>query len=538
MVRRRGGWRGPEYDGDFPSLGWALLPWAEAMLIVPAGPKYGQPLVLDGWQIDALVRWYAINPLTGRFIYRRMVLELGKGTGKSPFLAAVTWMELVGPVLFDGWDADGEPVGKPWRTPWIQIAASAEDQTDNCWRHLLHMAGEDARLKAEYGVDAGETRVTLKDRPGRIEAVTSKSNTRTGQPITFAGLEETWKLLPGNGGPALARTIRANLTKSSGRSIEVTNAYEPGAGSVAEDSARMADKGREGILYISAEAPPVKDVRDPEQLRPALQVIYRDAPWVDIERVIEDCLDDDKPAIEVRREFLNQHVAPEARLARDEVLDEVLDVGAELEDGAPIAVGFDGSKTTDGTAIVGIHMVSGMAFLLGSWRRPPFADREWQVPRAQVMDTLRLVFDRYEVARMKMDPAYWADEMAQLQQSFGRDVVDRFPTSSPGIVTEAISAVQTSLEQAVRAERKMVSAGPDSYDQWGNQPLVDDLRAAQLVFTVFGSRTYSKLVKPEDGRKIDCAAALTYADQARREALSRGWEPKKKVEAPWVMFVD
>lgn len=31
----RKGWRGPEFEGDFPSLGWGLLEWsAEVTLVV------------------------------------------------------------------------------------------------------------------------------------------------------------------------------------------------------------------------------------------------------------------------------------------------------------------------------------------------------------------------------------------------------------------------------------------------------------------------------------------------------------------------
>lgn len=542
--RPRSGWRGPEFEGDFPSLGWALLPWFETYLKVPAGLRYGQPLVFDGWQIDALVRFYAVHPTTGRFVYRRMILELAKGLGKSPFLAAVCWAELCGPTLFDGWDAAGEPVGKPWMTPWLQVAASAEDQTENCWGHMLNMVGNGARLVDEYDVDPGQTRVFFKgDRPGRIEPVTAKAGTRVGQPITFAGMEETWVWKPGNGGPRLARTLRANLTKSGGRSIEVTNAYEPGAGSVAEDSVRMGENGREGILLISTSAPPVADPKNADQLRPALQVIYRDAPWVDIERMIADCLDDDKPVIEVRHEFLNQHVAPEAALVADEVLRQVVDPAAVLDEGSPIALGFDGSKTRDGTGIVAVHMESGQAFCLGSWKRPPFAERDWEVPRAQIMDVLRSVFDRWKVVRMKMDPAYWKDELSQLQNWFGKDVVDRFPTSVASVVDDSIEAVQTVLAAAARANAAAIEAGEPPLrllvdGSEASKALRDDLLAAQVVYEQRGSRRFGKLVKPEDGRLIDCAAAYTYAEQARREALKAGWAPSKAAAAPFVVWVD
>jgi hypothetical protein len=59
--------------------------------------------------------------------------------GKGPLVAAICCAEAAGPVLFDGWDAKGEPVGRPWATPHIQVTAGSEDQTANTWRALQPM---------------------------------------------------------------------------------------------------------------------------------------------------------------------------------------------------------------------------------------------------------------------------------------------------------------------------------------------------------------------------------------------------------------
>jgi hypothetical protein len=45
----------------------------------------------------------------------------------------------------DGWDAAGQPVGKPWSTmltPLVHIAAVSEEQTNNTWQPLLEMLRE------------------------------------------------------------------------------------------------------------------------------------------------------------------------------------------------------------------------------------------------------------------------------------------------------------------------------------------------------------------------------------------------------------
>jgi hypothetical protein len=57
-------------------------------------------------------------------------------------LSAAACLEALGDVVPDGWDADGQPVGRPWasiRTPLVQIAAVSETQTKNTWSPLLEM---------------------------------------------------------------------------------------------------------------------------------------------------------------------------------------------------------------------------------------------------------------------------------------------------------------------------------------------------------------------------------------------------------------
>ena len=105
-------WRDPESPDDFPSLGWDLLDWWAEYLPSPRDPN--KPLIFTDEQAMQLVEWYRLDPLTGRRVYRRGYSRRSKGWGKSPVEAAKAIAEFAGPVRFAGWDADGEPVGRPW----------------------------------------------------------------------------------------------------------------------------------------------------------------------------------------------------------------------------------------------------------------------------------------------------------------------------------------------------------------------------------------------------------------------------------------
>ena len=71
-------WRGAEYEGEFPSLGWQVLDWAESSFVVPDGPFAGDPLVLTDEQSAILVRWFQVDD-RGRFVFRRASARRAQG---------------------------------------------------------------------------------------------------------------------------------------------------------------------------------------------------------------------------------------------------------------------------------------------------------------------------------------------------------------------------------------------------------------------------------------------------------------------------
>ena len=142
--------------------------------------------------------------------------------------------------MFDGWDADGQPVGKPWstvRTPVVQLAAVSEEQVRNTWAPVLEMLTPEAPIHDQVaGLEVMDTFINLPNR-GRMSAITSSARTVKGARAVFAVLDQSEEWVPSNGGVRLANTMRANAAKVGGTTLESPNAFIPGENSVAEESA-------------------------------------------------------------------------------------------------------------------------------------------------------------------------------------------------------------------------------------------------------------------------------------------------------------
>lgn len=187
-------WRGPRHPGEFPTLGYDVADWIEAHCVIPDGDRAGDPFVLTDEMLRFLCWHYRIRPESGGWWFPRgSQLVRPQKWGKGPFSAAIICAEGApdGPVIFDGWDADGEPVGRPWATPWIQVTAMSEDQTDNVFRALVPMI-ELGSLAGDMP-DTGVTRVNLPS-GGVIEPVTASAMSRLGQRVTFVLQDEALAL--------------------------------------------------------------------------------------------------------------------------------------------------------------------------------------------------------------------------------------------------------------------------------------------------------------------------------------------------------
>lgn len=525
-------WRGPEFEGDFPTLGWQFLDWTHAYLPSPRDPS--EPLKFTDEQARLILEWFRLNPVTGEFAYRRAQHRRSKGWGKSPFEAAKAVGEFVGPVRFDGWDANGRPVGRPWGLkkdplPWVQVAAVSEDQTDNTWSVVHQLLTEnDGRAADELRVDAGLTRCHLRDKPGaKMEPVTAAAGSREGQPVTYAVLDETHLWTPRNGGKKLAATIRRNVGKMDGRSSETTNSFVPGEGSVAEASHRAAELGAPGVFVDAVEAPreidgvPLTPDAPDSVLRAGLDVAYGGSCgswWVNKDRIVQEIRDPATSWEDARRFYFNWNTKGGGAAVDPRRWSELEAVPASaVAEGARIGLGFDGSISDDSTFLVGCTE-AGKLFVVDAWERPRYDDgrptKDWRVPRLEVGDAVRKAFAKWDVGRMFGDPPKWATELEAWAEEFAvqgataeeRERVLAFDTFQTSRFSKAVDRFLTAIRE-----------GSLSHD--GDPRLAAHVEAAHLkkvkaAADETDNRTLYVLVKGDDGRKIDGAVAAVLAFEA------------------------
>ena len=525
-------WKPPE-PGAVPTLGFEVIDWITAYLAAPDRPEY-EPFVLYPEQEDFVLRYYEINPRTGKRRFRRGVISRPRGWGKSPFLAALAIVEALGPVVPDGWDADGQPVGKPWsevRTPLVQIAAVSETQTKNTWVPLLEML-DGPVLDAYPGLEPLDTFVNLPR--GRIEPITSSARTVKGNKPVFAVLDQTEEWVKSNGGPRLAQTMRINAAKVGGTTIESPNAFIPGEGSVAEESAQFWAKIREGkarddgLYYDHREAPPETDLEDRVSLLSGLAYTYGDSAdrnggHVDLDTLVATIWDPSTDVQVARADFLNQIThASDSWLSQPEWA-ACAAPGTVVADRDVIVLGFDGSRrrnrgVTDATALMGCRVSDGHLFQLRVWEQPegPGGD-QWQVPVGEVLAEVDEAFRRFKVIGMYADPAKWESHIAAWEAKYGPQLLVKSSLAHP---IEWWMTGGRAL-QIVRATRSFHDAVTD-------QELTHDGSSALMRHVLNARRRESRSgvqiakAHPDSSRKIDAAVASILAWQCRLDALAKG----------------
>jgi hypothetical protein len=467
-----------------PSLGYEVLDWIADHLATPDRSEY-ERLTLTREQAQFVLNFYALDPGSGRRKYRRAVLSRPKGWGKSPILAAIACAEALGPVVPDGWDAAGEPVGRPWslsRTPWVQLAAVSEDQTRNAWAPLLEMLREGPAIDLFPGLEPMETFVNLPK--GRIEFVTSSATSREGNRPVFCVLDQTEEWKPSNGGIRLAATLRRNLGKTGGSSIESPNAFEPGGGSVSEQSAEYWKPQTARMYYLN-------------------QVTHASDAWL------------------AQPEWAGcSH--PDAVVA----------------DGDVITVGFDGSRqrargVTDATALIGCRVTDGHLFELGVWEQPagPAGD-DWQVPTSEVDAAVRRAFDRFTVVGFYCDPARWEGYVAQWEAAYHKGLAVKASRDHP-CEWWMTGGRATLIVRALEQFHSAVVDGELSHD--GSFALTRHVLNARRR----PSRSGIQVAKehPDSARKIDAAIAAVLAWQARLDAVAAGADQLPKQRSGRATFV-
>jgi hypothetical protein len=402
------------------TLGWEAVQWASKYLRQPNGPTAGQRFEFTTRQLRFLLHWYAVHP-DGSWVYHHGVRRLGKGSGKSPFAAALALIELCAKVRLDCFvendpEYPGGCKGKRVSMPLVHIAAPSEEGTKHTMRMVRAFAPTGSRLVTDHHLDPGLTRYYSPD--GELAVMTCSSKTAEGAESSFCiGDEVEWWL--GGEGEEFMNTLADNLSKSGSRMVETENAWKPDAKSQAQATwdtwvkqeedliAHGHTKSDSLILYDAVIAPPDTDMADPESLRAALDFVYADCTWKsdnDIRAIMTRIWHRSSRPDDNKRKYLNWPVATESSWCDPQVWATLAaKPKRELVDGERIVVFFDGSKTHDATASVGCCLEDGHVFTIGIWEPKD----EVAVDAEEIDNRITAVFDRFDVVGFFADVREW-----------------------------------------------------------------------------------------------------------------------------------
>lgn len=535
-------WRGASYEGEFPSLGHQIVEHIEEYLCHGPGDVVGEPIELDDEFYAFIVKAYRLDPETGRRVYRRAFLSRAKGRAKSEIAGMLVCAEALFPVRFDGWDADGEPVGRPVRSPFIRCLATEEGQSGNTYdnvstmlEYLVEHHGDDFP-----GIDIGKSaqsssRIILHHQRGEITPSTASSAAKDGGKETFAVFDETHLYVL----PELRRmhgTVRRNLRKRKEAEpwcLETSTMYEPGQDSVAEAThtyykaireGRVRDADAAGLLFDHRQAKDGTDLTNRDALLAGLREAYGPAAaWMDLDGIVAEIWDPQSAPSDSRRYWLNQPVA-----AEDALLDPAewakCASDLRLEDGDDIVLGFDGGKSDDATALIAMRVSDRLVQPLGIWERPdgPLA-KGWEVDRKQVSDLVAHAFGLYQVRGFFADVKLWESYIDEWGETYRDELLVK--ASPKSLVGYDMRGHQQELTKATEA---LVQAIVDGKLPHTNHPIlnrhVGNARRRPNRFGVsFGKESR------ESPKKVDGFAAMQLADMARRALLaSPDWAKRQK----------
>lgn len=457
----------PDVPPPNRTLGDQLIVWGMKNLVHAVT---GEPWVPLPEHEHFIQCWYGVDE-NGDWTFSQGFMRRARGTGKSPLAAVITAMELCGPCRFGGWDEDGFPIGVEEPAPWCQVMATSVAQTRPVFGVLMGSFSQDA--VSRYGLEFGKEMITKSAHPrGRAEVIPNNPRALRGALPTNVIVDETSELVSSNSGHESIVRIDGNLDKNPGgraRRIDMANAYVPGEDSVAERttmtwSAQTAKWGFSYVLLDSLEADPALDLATEEELQEAIRQAAGDATWLNVDRLVRTAKNPQKAVSVFRREHLNQISSSEDSLVAGHTYDSyVLDLDKSLLKAKDrVTLGFDGSLSGDGTALVAFRL-SDRSFHLLHYQEPDPLEADWRVDEQAVDDAFRAAMTKYTVEGAACDVHPFESWVNAWNRDFGDKM--KVSASTTGAVIRDNRSARRDLTLSCESMVGEVNSGKLSFAQ-------------------------------------------------------------------------
>ncbi|NUO57323.1 MAG: large terminase [Hamadaea sp.] len=540
----------PRFDPEepWPTLGPQVCDLIEERSIFGPGSLQGEPAVLDADKRAAIYSFYEVYPQghqwAGRRRYKRCGYCVRKGLAKTELLAWVAEAELhpEGPVRCDGFDANGNPVGRPVKAPYIPLLAVTVEQVEElAYGALLYMIteGPDADL-----FDATNERIVRLSPTGTADgkavALANSPGARDGARTTFQGFDEPHRLILPRQLQAHT-TMKANLPKrplEDAWGLYVGTAGEPGEGSVAEGLHREAEAIDRGEIkeprlfyfyrYAAGKYDLTKKTERLEAIKEATGPVGEWGPGQFDDIASQwDTPDSDKKYLE--RVWLNRWTRSDEQ-AFDVIRRSQLLVPGRIKPGSFVTAGFDGARFRDSTGIVITDIETGRQQLWAAWERPLDLpdDAEWEIPEDEVTASVEQLMTTMRVWRFNGDPPHWTETMGSWAGRW--DCVEEWWTARKLPMAKAIRSYGEALASGAV---KFAYAGekPDGSDDPDEVLFAKHAAAAGRrdvnLWDDDGKRLFI-LKKLHPDRKFDIQMAAVLSWEAYLAALRANAQPPKR----------
>lgn len=499
------------------TLGWGILNWCSTWLVNPDSKwkLKGDQWIFQDDQALFILWFYAVDE-DGEWLFRRAYRERAKGTGKSPMVAAIACAEFLGPTLFSHFDPKtGQAIGRRNPDPVIWLAGCALDASNHTYNYIMGLL--EGKCERAYNLDIQLSQIRIRGYRANaiLKQITSSPKSHEGPQPTFVICEETQNWTPAEQGEQLTEAIHRGLSKSNGRRIEVTNAPKPGDNSEAEKTKRYyqdiseGNARDDGLLYDTYTIE-VQDIYDKAQAMPALQEMYRNAPWINLERLYRDICDPSHSENSSRRFYFNQTIAPREQWITEKHW-QMAQRNMRLRKTDLISLGFRTKKNC--CAIVATRLEDSAVFLLELWERPDNANRDWEVPYGEIDRTMRKIFGKYNVFNIVVSPENMHDFCVKWLVDYEGEieVEELWLSRSRQKVTDAVSLFETAVN-----DQRLIHDGNEDLERHVMQTFLDEQSHYRLL-RMATEHSKSYIVAAEAAVLSFWAAQLALKDGALRD---------------------
>lgn len=328
----------------YPTDGERFAKFCETFIIHTKGPYAGRPLILEDWQRDFINEALKYDPVTGKRIYKTIVLGIPRKNGKSTLCAAIgLYMALL----------DGE------ESPEVVVAAGSTAQAQPVYGQMRHFCEHPRSMLNQY-FNSMMRAITIPRNLGIIKVLAATGKRQFGLNPSCAIKDEralwnTAQLFELDTAIETAMLARSNPTSwtitTAGfdswtpfGKLYTTMMNRPDA--IRKDALTVVKDLQGKFLFWWYGCPEGADYSDP-----AWWMKANPASWQTIEGLEVEFNRPDLSPEEFRMFYLNQWVKARESWLPAGVWAGLTDPDAVIPDGELVHVGVDASQTHDCTAV-------------------------------------------------------------------------------------------------------------------------------------------------------------------------------------------